>query len=184
MYVPTLVEVGVRIPISQYRRHRVPILDQGEEGACTGFGLATVAHYLLRRRAVVRDTRRVSPRMLYALARRYDEWTGEDYEGSSCRGAMKGWHKHGVCADTIWRHDPGTPDYILTDERLRDAQRRPLGAYFRVNHKDVVAMHAAITEVGVLYASASVHTGWDEVKPDGSIPFGERSSMLGGHALR
>ena len=183
MYLPTLVEVGVRIPLALYRKHRVPVLDQGEEGACTGFGLATVAHYLHRRRAVVPDSRRVSPRMLYALARRYDEWPGEDYEGSSCRGAMKGWHKHGVCADSLWRHDPATPDYLFSEARLRDAQRRPLGAYFRVNHKDVVAMHTAITEVGILYASASVHSGWDAVKQDGSIPFDDRVTMLGGHAF-
>ena len=40
--------------------------------------------------------------MLYELARRYDEWPGENYAGSSARGAMKGWHKHGVCAETMW----------------------------------------------------------------------------------
>lgn len=183
MYVPTLVEVGVRIPLSEYRRHRVPILDQGEEGACTGFGLATVAHYLLRRRALVPDSRRVSARMFYAMARRYDEWPGEDYEGSSCRGAMKGWHKHGVCNETLWRHDPAHPDYVLTEQRSVDAHHRPLGAYFRVNHKDLVAMHAAITEVGVLYASATVHDGWDKVRKDGSIPFGDGQKPLGGHAF-
>ena len=33
----------------------MPILDQGTEGACTGFGLATVVHYLLRTRHVIRD---------------------------------------------------------------------------------------------------------------------------------
>lgn len=29
------------------------------------------------------------------MARRYGEWPGENYEGSSARGAMKGWHQHG-----------------------------------------------------------------------------------------
>ena len=59
------------------------ILDQGQEGACTGFALAAVINFLLHRRSI---RRRVSPRMLYELARRYDEWPGEDYEGSSARG--------------------------------------------------------------------------------------------------
>ena len=36
--------------------------------------------------------------MFYELAKLYDEWPGQDYEGSSCRGALKGWHKHGVCS--------------------------------------------------------------------------------------
>ena len=42
--------------------------------------------------------------MLYEMAKRYDEWPGEDYDGSSARGAMKGWHKHGVCSDEHWRY--------------------------------------------------------------------------------
>ncbi len=183
MYVPTLVEVGTRIALEDYRKAGAPILDQGQEGACTGYGLATVAHYLLRTRRVLQDTNVISPRMLYVMARRYDEWPGEDYEGSSCRGAMKGWHKHGVCALDLWEHDPARPGSTLDQKRSLDAQQRPLGAYFRVNHKDLVAMHAAISEVGVLYASASVHSGWDDVGKDGVIPFGDDVKMLGGHAF-
>ena len=34
--------------------------------------------------------------MLYEMARKYDEWPGEHYEGSSARGGMKGWMAHGV----------------------------------------------------------------------------------------
>jgi hypothetical protein len=62
------------------------VLDQGNEGACTGFGLATVINYLFW----ARDGSGVSasPRMLYHLAKFYDEWAGEDYSGSSCRGAL------------------------------------------------------------------------------------------------
>src|SRR5690606_22854273 len=54
-------------------------------------------------------------------------------------------------------------------------------AYFRVNHKDIVAMHAAIAEVGILYATSIVHAGWDEVGADGLIPASDR--VLGGHAF-
>src|SRR5580765_1650156 len=80
------------------------ILDQKSEGACTGFGLAAVVNYLLWRRSRFKMTveQKVSPRMLYHLARFYDEWPGEDYEGSSCRGALKGWHRHGVCTEINW----------------------------------------------------------------------------------
>jgi hypothetical protein len=183
MYVPTLVEVGQTIPLAGYQKAGAPILDQGQEGACTGFGLAAVVHYLQRTRKVQPNKVSVSPRMLYALARRYDEWPGEAYEGSSCRGAMKGWHKHGVCAEQLWHHDPANPDFALNDKRSADAQARPLGAYFRVNHRDLVAMHAAISEVGVLYASGTVHSGWDEVTADGAIPFNDTVVTLGGHAF-
>lgn len=181
MYVPTLVEVGTSLPLDAYREADVPILDQGQEGACTGFGLATVSHYLLRTRKITQDKEEISPWMFYNMARRYDEWAGEAYDGSSCRGAMKGWHKHGVCSANLWQFNPHKPDHSLTSKRTADAEKRPLGAYFRVNHKDLVAMHAAINEVGVLYASASVHSGWDKVKSDGIIPF--KDQMEGGHAF-
>ncbi|UDF37183.1 UNVERIFIED_ORG: C1 family peptidase [Shinella sp. XGS7] len=182
MYQPTLVEVPTRIALEDYQAYGVPILDQGQEGACTGFGLATVANYLLRRRKVVPDATMVSPRMLYDMARRYDEWPGEAYSGSSARGAMKGWHKHGVCAESAWpyklkRGSRGG----LTQERVQDAQQRPLGAYFRVNHKDLVAMHAALAEVGILFATSMVHAGWDEVGEDGLI--NPRETPDGGHAF-
>lgn len=180
MYVPTLVEVPLRRDLADYRAVHAPILDQGSEGACTGYGLAAVAHYLLRVRKIIPDTEQISPLMLYAMARRYDEWAGEDYEGSSCRGAMKGWFKHGVCAKGIWSTKSNAPT-VLHHDAVLDAARRPLGAYYRVNHKNLVAMHAAITEVGVLYASANVHSGWENVGADGFIQFEEGS--LGGHAF-
>jgi len=64
MYVPTLVEVPTRIPLEQYQAYyknkKVPVLNQGKEGACTGFGLAAVANFLLQQRRVVPDSTPVS----------------------------------------------------------------------------------------------------------------------------
>ncbi len=183
MYTPTLIEVPTHVPLGDYMDHGVPILDQGSEGACTGFGLATVANYLLLRRRVVPDNVAVSARMFYELARRYDEWPGENYSGSSARGAMKGWHKHGVCSEAVFPYKPAkkSDPLGLTDARTSDALRRPLGAYFRVNHKDIVAMHSALAEVGVLYVTCTVHAGWNDVGADGVIT--QSSTITGGHAF-
>lgn len=177
MYQPTLVEVPLFRNLEEYRQAGVPILDQGKEGACTGYGLATVVNYLLRTRKQKPGDMLVSADMLYRLARRYDEWPGDNYEGSSARGAMKGWHKHGVCSTETWKTAKGRLAAKVSDEAVRN----PLGAYYRVNHRDLVAMHCAITEVGILYATANVHEGWDSVSGDGIIPL--REQMLGGHAF-
>lgn len=184
MFVPTLVEVPKERSLATFvklTRNKPIILNQGQEGACTGFGLAAVCNYLTSARQVYSDKVPVSARMFYEMAKRYDEWRGTDYDGSSARGAMKGWHRHGVCAEKLWPHVPGHSDGELTNKRAEDAADRPLGAYFRVNHKDIVAMHAAIAEVGILYTSADTHSGWDKVKSDGHIPYG--SKILGGHAF-
>lgn len=178
VFVPTLIEVPSEMPLENFQRSRPLVLDQGNEGACTGFGLAAVSNHLLQIRKHLPDREPVSARMLYVMARRYDEWSGEDYEGSSARGAMKGWHKHGVCARELW---PDDGDNRLTAVCGSDAAQRPLGAYFRVDHGDLVAMHAAMAEVGILFATATVHSGWDKTGKDGTIPRQKRVS--GGHAF-
>lgn len=183
MYTPTLVEVPVHIDLEAYKQFKTPILNQGTEGACTGFGLATVANYLLRKRKVVPDETPVSPRMLYEMARRYDEWPSENNKGSSARGAMKGWHKHGICSAELWPYLPDMPDTALNHARVVDAAMRPLGSYYRVNHQDLVAMHSALVEAGILFASAWVHAGWMTPDEKGLIPYERDYPIRGGHAF-
>ena len=137
------------------------ILDQGSEGACTGFALAAVINFLLHQR---RATRRVSPRMLYELARRYDEWPGEKYEGSSSRGAMKGWERHGVCRRELWPNDWHGPQHF-NQAIAEQAVLTPGGTYYRVNFRQVRDIHAAIYEVGIVYVTLTVHAGWNEPGP-------------------
>jgi hypothetical protein len=146
------------------------VLDQGMEGACTGFGLAAVVNYLrwsrirlARGGARKRPPAKVSSRMLYHLARFYDEWPGEDYDGSSCRGALKGWHRHGVCDDTLWpyRNTAGEVVFIEPSEGWdTNATQCPIGVYYRIDKSSVVDMQAAICEVGAIYCSGNVHNGW------------------------
>lgn len=182
MFEASLIEVPTHIPLADYLAWRIPVLDQGEEGACSGFGLATVANFLLQRRKVEPDKAPVSARMLYEMARRYDEWPGENYSGSSARGAMKGWQKHGVCSEEEWKFQVQAPKPGgLTDARTSDALRRPLGAYLRVNHKDLVAMHSALAEVGILFATGTVHLGWNDVDAAGNIAWPK--PLSGGHAF-
>ena len=161
LYLPP---VRARPPPELRPRKTVPVLDQGETSACTGFALATVVHWLLDGVVVETDAERVSPFMLYSMARRYDEFPGAKADtGSSVRGALKGWHKHGACRVDLWPKMPmpDVPDDPKEDW-WADAVRRPLGAYYRVEPLDIAAMHVALDEVGILLASAVCHAGWDE----------------------
>ena len=181
LYQPSLINVPPEAHLDTWKRRKVPVLNQGPEGSCTGFALATVVHYLQRTRAGQTDKELVSPRMLYEMAKIYDRWAGEDYEGSSCRGAVKGWHKHGVCLEQTWPYTAGELDRTLTPEREADAAKRPLGAYYRVNSHNLTHMHTALAEVGVLYVSSQVHTGWQNVGADGKVV--QTDEMIGGHAF-
>ena len=207
IFRPTLIEVPSVIPLERYQAVGAPILSQvpasattralvrrallsstsaasphSTAWACTGFALATVAHYLLRRRVTHPDATHVSEAMFFEMARRYDDYTGERYLGSSARGAMKGWYLHGICSQALWPFRQDRGDRHLTVARAEDAESRPLGAYFRVNHKDLVAMHCALAEVGVLFAVTRVHRGWLDARSlDGCIPKSDK--VLGSHAI-
>ena len=184
-YQPPLGSLPAQFPTDDDVRHWFAayadaglVLNQGEDGACTGFGLAAVINYLLYVPGLVQGSadkpRRVSPAMLYRLAQVYDEWPGEDYEGSSCRGALKGWHRHGVCSEALWpyaldaqgRRQPQAPleDAQAPDDPARnwdvDALRCTLGVYYRINARSVVDMQAAISHTGAIYVQATVHEGW------------------------
>lgn len=138
------------------------ILNQGQEGACTGFALAAVINFL---RAKQKRTAIVSPRMLYELARRYDEWPGEAYEGSSARGAIKAWAKHGVCLRSSWKDDQHGITH-MSDAIIKQAMAAPGGAYYRIRPYNVRDMHTALNETGILYVTLMVHSGWAD--PGGS----------------
>ena len=122
------------------------ILDQKHEGACTGFGLAAVINLLNDQRD---EDVRVSPRMLYEMARLHDEWPGEGYAGSSCRGAIKGWYNMGVCSESEWEYVANNPE-TLTVERARLARKNTIGAYYRVQPR-ISDFHAAINEGGAIF---------------------------------
>lgn len=181
-YLPPPVNLRDRFPSDAQVREWLPaytraglILDQGQEGSCTGFGLAGVVNYLRWRKAYESGEpvppHSVSARMLYTLARRYDEYDGEDYEGSSCRGALKGWFNHGVCAEPDWAYESATPQFGYAER----AVETPLGVYFRVQLDAITDLQAAIQQIGAVYVSAFTHAGWQ------AVPVAKRARRPSGH---
>jgi len=173
----------------------IPVLDQGQTNACTGFALASVVYQLQHSAKRKQIDCCVAPFMLYSMARRYDEFPGApDVDtGSSLRGAMKGWYKHGACSDKLWTTEkmPTAQGKKSADDWWLDAVQRPLGAYYRVDTRSVTDMHVALNEIGILYASAVCHSGWDEGLSSTShttggywiIPCRKAAPSDGGHAF-
>lgn len=163
-----------------YPRIAFPVRDQGNDSSCTGFALAHVIDFLLFREVSAECPQPVSARMLYEMAKRNDEWGGSAYEGSSVRGAIKGFFRNGVCSQLTAPDLPGVKDWSLTYEMAQEARQTRLGAYFRLQ-PDISDYHAALNEVGVIYASAQIHSNWETLRADGHI---ERyGKPVGGHAF-
>lgn len=197
-YQPTLQP----LPSQVINCHQVPEILKQNEGACTGFALAAVINFHLVKngrytKEQIREKECVSPRMLYEIARRYDEWPGEEYSGSSARGTIKGWNAHGVVKKWQWEDDETNYGKHFDNVLAKDALEIPAGAYYRVMHREVRDMHAALNETGILFATLMVHEGWRNPKKivgyqyeiDGrkrniDLPIIERTDRAdGGHAV-
>lgn len=171
--------------------YRSLVLDQGSDFSCTGYGLACVINFARWGKAGWQpNLPSVSARMLYNYARRYDEYEGEDYDGSSCRGALKGWFNHGVCLEEDWPdHQQPRFDYA------KRAMQNTLGVYYRIEVKSITDMQAAILQANAIYVSAFTHDGWVALEKDKAsralpthdnlpaIEFDGRPSRTDGHAF-
>ncbi|WP_216317591.1 C1 family peptidase [Deinococcus aestuarii] len=157
-YRPRLQPLPVRLDWRDAKGERYVMRQEGN--ACTGHAVAAVVNTVLARTSG--DTApRVSPYMLYRLARRYDEFPGEEDAGSSLRGCFKGWFHHGVALEETWpllrmrpEPDPGEREFA------RACRERPLGAFYRVNPYRLDDMQSAISELNAVAVSGVLHEGW------------------------
>lgn len=181
VYEPALLDLALSMdapdPVAS------PIRDQGKEGACVGFALSSAITLMNRLRFQKFDPNvmpaMASPRMLYEMAKLHDEWPGEDYEGSSIRGALKGFYHNGACSDDVAPYEEGDKNWFLNITHAKDARSTGLGAYYRLR-PEIIDYHAALNETGIIYVSARIHRGWQN-PPKGII----KPSHLteGGHAF-
>ncbi|HYN34414.1 MAG TPA: C1 family peptidase [Ilumatobacteraceae bacterium] len=181
------VDVPDRVDPADYQRLvGVTWHQRGEE--CTGFALAAIANYRIRRHHDDPELPSVSRRMLYESAQLHDN---EDFEeGSTARGALRGWRRTGVALDNLWPYDPddeyGEKHGTLTLARLLDARHRPLVSYRRIMHADVDRMRRALAEGHALFAAARIHVGWYRLFLPDAAPRIERrpdDAEKGGHAF-
>jgi hypothetical protein len=81
------------------------VSDQGPEGSCTGWGTAAVFWAKPRQRRYVSlngKRTKLDPVAIYHGARQHDEWEGDQYEGSSVRGACEFVKHAGLISEYRW----------------------------------------------------------------------------------
>lgn len=150
-------------------------LDQGDDGACTGFG---ATYDLLAAPAMLKWSDRVARLvarpgedvpgvpydlerwfgrlafLIYEEARRQDEWPGEDYDGSSVLGAARALKVLGFIGEYRWAGEAGSSAI-----------------------DDVVL---ALGHVGPVVFGTDVTDDWYEPGPGGLL--GTGGSWIGGHS--
>lgn len=98
-----------------------PILDQGREGACVGFGWAAEAFStpvsvdLSRVKADVPRDPTTFAQHIYRSAQKLDEWPGEAYSGSSVNAGAKAMRDAGLIKEYRWAFSiEDVTDSVLT----------------------------------------------------------------------
>jgi hypothetical protein len=181
------------LPVRVDNRAKVRrILDQGSEGACTGFAACGAAELLFGACCGGSAAPDLSERWAYHHARKYDPWDGENYHGSTLRAALEGWQRHGMCEEPYWRYSPygvsdrdpnfnlpaweGTPAPGAAENALRFS----LTSYHRL--MTAFEIKQALAKHDVVLVGASVHSGWDIWGKD-RIRFDRNAAFLGLHAF-
>jgi hypothetical protein len=91
--------------------------------------------------------------------------------GSSLRGALKGWSRHGASAARLWdTFDPPDASNVEDGDWWLDSVRRPLGAYYRLSLDSLNDLQIALMESGAIYVSALTHGGWEELFKSDALP--------------
>jgi len=175
-YRPSLVPLAREVVPGPEDLH---IRNQYRESTCTAF--AAVIDRQSRALFDAGARPRVSPRMLWEMARLHDDLPDRTQRGSTLRGALKGFFHNGVCQedDAPYTPPPGTPPFRFTTTLADRARGISLGAYFRLDH-EINDYHSAINEAGSVIAAARLHEGWAH-PVDGVIGRGE--PLKGGHAF-
>lgn len=76
------------------------IRDTGQVGAIVGFAVAYALQAVIKIKTD--DDVVLSARGIYTIAKKYDEWPGEDHEGTSISGALNGLTEEGAYLESDW----------------------------------------------------------------------------------
>lgn len=100
----SLERAGVaRTSGSQFWYAPLPRLDQGSESSCTGFSSTNMVNCSPH---IHHYTQNDAVEVYYSARRDYDEWEGEDYDGTSVRAALKAQKARGTITSYAFTQDP------------------------------------------------------------------------------
>ena len=170
---PIKIELGNPVLPPQYRSRAVErvqegidlsseigeIGDTGPEGTTVGFSIA----YALQAAVKVKtnESVKLSPRGIYVLAKKYDEWPGEDYEGTSVVGGLEAVREIGAYLEKDWPYGSKSKPKTARKPSYK------ISAYSEL--KGIEQILNALREKKVIVAAIQVTDDFDKTDTDGKV---------------
>jgi hypothetical protein len=148
------------------------IRDQGAEGSTVGFSLTYAIQANVKIKHNVQTL--VSPRGLYVLAKKYDEWPGENYEGASLIGGIKAAQKVGIFLEKDWPYSQSSD----ISGSIKPAYR--ISGYTEL--KDISQFANLLQQGNVLPVSIAITEDFSNPTSSGLI-VRKNQKELGGHTI-
>ena len=161
------------------RRNKTPqVKNQGSIGSCVGHS----------GRVVYGDTEEFensepSAMWIYKKGKMHDPFRGEDYSGTTIKGACKGLRIEGCCEEKYWPYRDSEDTQMLEGAK-ENAEGYKIDSYYVINKtKHELIKKALLNET--LWTSFKVHRSFYSVPSSGIVDSESylESEFLGGHAV-
>lgn len=165
--------------VSFSRRNISPsVKNQGSIGSCVGHSGRVVIGSSLKFK-----TEDPSAMWIYKTAKKYDAWAGENYSGTSIRGAASALINEGCCYERFWPYVDSELSSPLDGAR-EDALKKKIKSYHVISCEKSNQIKTALLEKPLWY-SFRVRSHFFYTKSDGIIDTEKylSSDIVGGHAV-
>lgn len=147
--------------------------DTGPEGTTVGFAIA----YAIQA-AVYEKTKKIvkiSARGIYVLAKKYDEWSGEDYEGTSVTGGLQAMREVGAYLEADWPY---------SDKEIPEPETKPaykISGYSEL--KGIEQILNALRRKKVVITTIQVTDDFNKTDKNGGVTVKLPLRIIGGKAI-
>ena len=160
-----------------HTQKRSPVRDQGDEGVCVGFAVASgmkeYQEFLDYQKLVL-----LSPRFVYSEAKKIDGMPG--LEGTTIRASMQVLKNIGICQEKFWPYQPHQKDKPKVGAKV-NAQKFLIITYARILNLNELRL--SLFSKGSCVLGVEVFEGMLKTKT-GVVPLPKKNeTSLGGHAI-
>lgn len=155
-----------------------PVKNQGSIGSCVGHSGRVV--YGPAKEFLGSEP---SAMHIYKTGQLFDPWPGEDYSGTTIRGAANGLKKVGCCEEKYWPYT-GKENAPKVDGYLKNAEKFKINAFYIIDKNKTGQIKKMLTQEP-LWTSIMVHRELFKTPRNGVIDSEKylNSEKAGGHAI-